>query len=114
MIKTGRRDSRGSYLRDVEALVPNHNDSLSSVLSNFNSIGIDVEATVALLGTELIPYKANPSRDYPLTAYINRFEPGTVTLTMLDILVFVFIQDIRINKRFFLKKDKYEFYPLIK
>ncbi|KAF8110591.1 hypothetical protein N665_0081s0024 [Sinapis alba] len=54
MIKTGRRDSRGSYLRDVEALVPNHNDSLSSVLSNFNSIGIDVEATVALLGAHSV------------------------------------------------------------
>lgn len=51
MIKTGRRDSRGSYLGDVETLIPNHNDSLSSVISTFNSIGIDVEATVALLGT---------------------------------------------------------------
>jgi len=54
MIKTGRRDSRGSYLGDVETLIPNHNDSLSSVISTFNSIGIDVEATVALLGNHVL------------------------------------------------------------
>ncbi|CAH8265004.1 unnamed protein product [Arabidopsis lyrata] len=54
MIKTGRRDSRGSYLGDVETLIPNHNDSLSSVISTFNSIGIDVEATVALLGAHSV------------------------------------------------------------
>lgn len=49
-MKTGRKDSKESYATEVEALIPNHNDSMSSVLSRFQAIGIDVEATVALLG----------------------------------------------------------------
>jgi len=49
-MKTGRRDSKESYAREVEDLIPNHNDSISVVLSRFQAIGIDVEATVALLG----------------------------------------------------------------
>ncbi|XP_028775154.1 peroxidase 21 [Neltuma alba] len=48
-MKTGRRDSKQSHL-PVEDFIPNHNDSISLVLSRFQSIGIDVEATVALLG----------------------------------------------------------------
>lgn len=49
-MKTGRRDSKESYAKIVEEFIPNHNDSLSSVLSSFQSVGIDVEGTVALLG----------------------------------------------------------------
>jgi len=50
-MKTGRRDSKESYATMVEAYLPDHNDSLSLALSRFQSIGIDVEGTVALLGT---------------------------------------------------------------
>lgn len=49
-MKTGRRDSMESYAAMVEDSIPNHNDSISLVLSRFDSIGIDAEATVALLG----------------------------------------------------------------
>ncbi|KAL0545005.1 hypothetical protein IC582_020139 [Cucumis melo] len=49
-MKTGRRDSKESYGEMVEEFIPNHNDSLSLVLSRFQDIGIDAEATVALLG----------------------------------------------------------------
>ncbi|KAK7345588.1 hypothetical protein VNO77_16194 [Canavalia gladiata] len=49
-MKTGRRDSKESYATMVEQFLPNHNDSISLVLSRFQDIGIDVEATVALLG----------------------------------------------------------------
>lgn len=49
-MKTGRRDSKGSYAAEVENFIPNHNDSMSTVLSHFQSIGIDTEGTVALLG----------------------------------------------------------------
>lgn len=49
-LKTGRKDSKMSYSNMVEELVPQHNESLVNVLSRFNSIGIDTEATVALLG----------------------------------------------------------------
>ena len=50
-MKTGRRDSKESYAKFVEEYLPNHNDSMSLVLSRFQSIGIDVEGIVALLGT---------------------------------------------------------------
>ncbi|KAK7393564.1 hypothetical protein VNO78_22122 [Psophocarpus tetragonolobus] len=53
-MKTGRKDSKGSYAREVEELIPNHNDSISLVLSRFQAIGIDVEATVALLGAHSV------------------------------------------------------------
>ncbi|KAJ4717937.1 Peroxidase [Melia azedarach] len=53
-MKTGRRDSKESYLTEVENLIPNHNDSISTVLSIFQSIGIDVEGTVALLGAHSV------------------------------------------------------------
>ena len=49
-MRTGRRDSRESYVKDVEDNIPNHNDSMSLVISRFQSTGLDVEATVALLG----------------------------------------------------------------
>lgn len=49
-MKTGRKDSKTSYLEKVEKNIPNHNDSISSVLSAFESIGVDIERTVALLG----------------------------------------------------------------
>ncbi|KAK6942831.1 hem peroxidase, partial [Dillenia turbinata] len=53
-MKTGRRDSKESYRTLVEELIPNHNDSISSVLSRFQSLGIDTEGTVALLGAHSI------------------------------------------------------------
>lgn len=55
-MKTGRRDSKESYEAVVEQFIPNHNDSLSLVLSRFQDIGIDPQATVALLG--LIPFSS--------------------------------------------------------
>ncbi|KGN58950.1 peroxidase 21 [Cucumis sativus] len=53
-LKTGRKDSKMSYSNMVEELVPQHNASLVNVLSRFNSIGIDTEATVALLGSHSV------------------------------------------------------------
>ncbi|GAB4856723.1 Peroxidase 21 [Ancistrocladus abbreviatus] len=53
-MKTGRRDSRESYMSVVDDFIPNHNDSISLVLSRFQSIGIDVEGTVALLGAHSV------------------------------------------------------------
>lgn len=52
-MKTGRKDSKESYLSEVEKYLPNHNDSMSTVLSRFQSIGIDTEGAVALLGNQL-------------------------------------------------------------
>lgn len=49
-MKTGRRDSKESYANVVQDFIPLHNDSIDVVLSRFQSIGIDVEGTVALLG----------------------------------------------------------------
>ncbi|KAK1677676.1 hypothetical protein QYE76_038524 [Lolium multiflorum] len=49
-MRTGRRDARASYYGEVERYVPNHNDSVSTVLSRFASMGVDAEGTVALLG----------------------------------------------------------------
>lgn len=62
-MKTGRRDSKESHIKEVEDFIPNHNDSMSLVLSRFEPIGIDVEATVALLGiyvTYQLKLKAPP------------------------------------------------------
>ncbi|XP_059305766.1 peroxidase 21 [Lycium ferocissimum] len=53
-MRTGRKDSKESYLAEVENYIPNHNDSMSSVLSQFQSIGIDTEGTVALLGAHSV------------------------------------------------------------
>ncbi|CAN4109623.1 unnamed protein product [Withania somnifera] len=48
-MKTGRRDSKESYLAEVENFIPNHNDSMLLVLSRFKSVGVDAQGTVALL-----------------------------------------------------------------
>ncbi|KAG2690223.1 hypothetical protein I3760_09G177300 [Carya illinoinensis] len=53
-MKTGRMDSRESYATVVEDSIPNHNDSISLVLSRFESIGLDVEGVVALLGAHSV------------------------------------------------------------
>ncbi|KAJ8899816.1 hypothetical protein K2173_019517 [Erythroxylum novogranatense] len=53
-MKTGRRDSTESYAAILSDSIPNHNDSVSSVLSRFQSIGIDTEGTVALLGAHSV------------------------------------------------------------
>ncbi|KAK4342993.1 hypothetical protein RND71_038809 [Anisodus tanguticus] len=53
-MRTGRKDSKESYLAEVESYLPNHNDSMSSVLSRFQSIGVDTEGTVALLGAHSV------------------------------------------------------------
>ncbi|PON69259.1 Peroxidase [Parasponia andersonii] len=53
-MKTGRKDSKESHLAVVEDFIPNHNDSMSLVLSRFQSIGIDIEGTVALLGAHSV------------------------------------------------------------
>lgn len=50
-MKSGRRDSKESYAAQVENSIPNHNDTVSVVLSTFQSMGIDTQGTVALLGT---------------------------------------------------------------
>ncbi|KAL0409890.1 UNVERIFIED_CONTAM: Peroxidase 21 [Sesamum latifolium] len=53
-MKTGRRDSKESHAALVDSSIPNHNDSISSVLSTFQSVGIDTEGTVALLGAHSV------------------------------------------------------------
>lgn len=49
-MKTGRRDSLESHALEVEAHIPNFNDSMSFVLSRFQQIGVDTQAAVALFG----------------------------------------------------------------
>ncbi|KAL3531916.1 hypothetical protein ACH5RR_005437 [Cinchona calisaya] len=53
-MKTGRKDSKVSYAAEVDTLIPNHNDSMATVLSRFHSVGLDTEATVALLGAHSV------------------------------------------------------------
>ncbi|KAF2924689.1 peroxidase 21 [Oryza sativa Japonica Group] len=53
-MRTGRRDSRESYYGVVEQYIPNHNDSVSTVLSRFAAIGVDTEGAVALLGAHSV------------------------------------------------------------
>eukprot|EP00262_Sarcandra_glabra_P006444 TRINITY_DN18755_c0_g1_i1.p1 TRINITY_DN18755_c0_g1~~TRINITY_DN18755_c0_g1_i1.p1 ORF type:complete len:257 (-),score=11.62 TRINITY_DN18755_c0_g1_i1:189-959(-) len=53
-MKTGRMDSLESHAAVVDNFIPNHNDSISLVLSSFQSIGIDAEGTVALLGAHSV------------------------------------------------------------
>lgn len=53
-MKTGRRDSRESYAADVQKFIPNHNASISELLSHFQSLGIDIEGTVAILGAHSV------------------------------------------------------------
>ncbi|PHT70926.1 Peroxidase 21 [Capsicum annuum] len=54
-MKTGRRgESKESYLAEVDNFIPNHNDSMSLVLSRFKTIGVDAQGTVALLGAHSV------------------------------------------------------------
>ncbi|CAI9289580.1 unnamed protein product [Lactuca saligna] len=53
-MKTGRKDSKESHLAIIDAMLPNHNDSMLYVLDRFQSVGIDVEGTVALLGAHSV------------------------------------------------------------
>lgn len=63
-MKTGRWDSKDSYLAEVESFIPNHNDSMSLVLSRFNSVGVDTQGTVALLGKPPSLLRFFPSQTY--------------------------------------------------
>ncbi|KAL1545856.1 Peroxidase 21 [Salvia divinorum] len=49
-MKTGRRDGKQSYAAQVDTYIPNHNDTVSAVLSTFQAMGIDTQGAVALLG----------------------------------------------------------------
>ncbi|XP_058110203.1 peroxidase 21 [Magnolia sinica] len=53
-MKTGRRDSKESHAAEVADFIPQHNESISLVLSRFQSMGIDIEGTVALLGAHSV------------------------------------------------------------
>jgi len=53
-MKTGRKDSKESHLAEIDMMLPNHNDSMLYVLSRFESVGINVEGTVALLGAHSV------------------------------------------------------------
>lgn len=53
-MRSGRRDGRESHASVVEEFIPNHNDSMALVLSRFESVGIDAEGTVALLGAHSV------------------------------------------------------------
>lgn len=55
-MKTGRMDSKISYAAEVDNFIPNHNDTISLILSRFQSIGVDTEGTVALLGLHQFHY----------------------------------------------------------
>ncbi|KAB8107008.1 hypothetical protein EE612_041562, partial [Oryza sativa] len=52
-MRTGRRDSRESYYGVVEQYIPNHNDSVSTVLSRFAAIGVDTEGSGGAAGRAL-------------------------------------------------------------
>ncbi|KAH9311570.1 hypothetical protein KI387_026605, partial [Taxus chinensis] len=53
-LKTGRRDSKKSSAAEVDKYIPLHNDSVSTVLTRFASMGIDAEGVVALLGAHTV------------------------------------------------------------
>jgi peroxidase len=53
-LKTGRRDGRRSRAEILEQYLPDHNESLSVVLSRFSSMGIDTPGVVALLGAHSV------------------------------------------------------------
>ncbi|CAA0836483.1 Peroxidase 21 [Striga hermonthica] len=53
-VKTGRRDSKESHASEIDDYIPNHNDSMSLVLSTFEKIGVDTEGLVALLGAHSV------------------------------------------------------------
>lgn len=49
-LKTGRRDGRKSRADILEQHLPDHNESMTTVLERFANIGIDTPGVVALLG----------------------------------------------------------------
>ncbi|RYR31132.1 hypothetical protein Ahy_B01g055920 isoform A [Arachis hypogaea] len=53
-LKTGRRDGRRSRAEVVEQYLPDHNESISSVLDKFGAMGIDTPGVVALLGAHSV------------------------------------------------------------
>ncbi|XP_065855174.1 peroxidase 21 [Euphorbia lathyris] len=53
-MKTGRRDGKESYESLLAGALPNHNDNISLVLDRFQSMGLDAEAAVALLGAHSV------------------------------------------------------------
>ena len=53
-MRTGRRDATASLYGEVERYVPNHNDTVSAVLSRFAAMGLGAEAVVALLGAHSV------------------------------------------------------------
>ncbi|KAA3463872.1 peroxidase 21-like isoform X1 [Gossypium australe] len=53
-MRSGRKDSKQSYLTEVQNTIPNHNDTIDLVLARFQSIGIDTPGTVALLGAHSV------------------------------------------------------------
>ncbi|KZV51756.1 Peroxidase superfamily protein, partial [Dorcoceras hygrometricum] len=53
-MKTGRKDSKISHVEEIGNFIPNHNDTMSLVLSRFRSVGVDTQGTVALLGAHSI------------------------------------------------------------
>ncbi|XP_020591336.1 peroxidase 42-like [Phalaenopsis equestris] len=53
-LKTGRRDGRKSRAEVVEKFLPDHNESISSVLDKFGAMGIDTPGLVALLGAHSV------------------------------------------------------------
>ncbi|CAA7394390.1 unnamed protein product [Spirodela intermedia] len=54
-LKTGRRDGRRSRSPEVlEEFLPDHNESISSILDKFNALGINTAGVVALLGSHSV------------------------------------------------------------
>ncbi|MDV9112784.1 peroxidase family protein, partial [Klebsiella pneumoniae] len=53
-LKTGRRDGRRSRAEVLEQYLPDHNESISSVLDKFGAMGIDTAGVVALLGAHSV------------------------------------------------------------
>ncbi|KAM3372393.1 hypothetical protein ACQJBY_019330 [Aegilops geniculata] len=53
-MRTGRRDATESLYGEVERYIPNHNDTVSAVLSRFAAMGLGAEAVVALLGAHSV------------------------------------------------------------
>ncbi|KAH9319765.1 hypothetical protein KI387_021534 [Taxus chinensis] len=53
-LKTGRRDGRKSRANVLEMYLPDHNDTISTVLTRFKAIGIDTPGVVALLGAHSV------------------------------------------------------------
>ncbi|XP_012443332.1 peroxidase 21 [Gossypium raimondii] len=53
-MRSGRKDSKQSYLTEVQNAIPNHNDTIDLVLARFQSIGIDTPGAVALLGAHSV------------------------------------------------------------